>query len=165
MDSCCAGLRVWHCSRTRHGETISRGLGHSTRSRRTLQRGLRRGGSRALTGPWRGAARAEQWWATARLGSRTVALGTPRWWVRPHPIAAVLPSVAAAWQCNYGPHPFAAAARPRRGAVMAKTKDRGASVSPGGAAVLNDDIGEATRLELYRVQQIIRQGEQRAFDL
>ena len=33
------------------------------------------------------------------------------------------------------------------------------------AAGLNDDIGEATRLALYRTQLVIREAEQRAFDL
>ena len=33
------------------------------------------------------------------------------------------------------------------------------------AAGLNDDIGEATRLALYRTQVVIREAEQRAFDL
>jgi pyruvate dehydrogenase E1 component alpha subunit len=46
---------------------------------------------------------------------------------------------------------------------MAKIEDRAppAAPSPG----LNDDIGEATRLRLYRVQLEIRESEQRAFDL
>ena len=44
------------------------------------------------------------------------------------------------------------------------------STSPGLAVVsaqpgVNDDIGEATRLELYRSQVVIRETEQRAFDL
>jgi acetoin:2,6-dichlorophenolindophenol oxidoreductase subunit alpha len=34
-----------------------------------------------------------------------------------------------------------------------------------GAALANDDIGEATRLSMYRTQQVIRQAEQRAYDL
>ena len=33
------------------------------------------------------------------------------------------------------------------------------------AAGINDDIGEATRLELYRSQVLLREAEQRAFDL
>jgi hypothetical protein len=33
------------------------------------------------------------------------------------------------------------------------------------AAALNDDIGEAKRLELYRTQVVIREAEQRAYDL
>lgn len=41
-------------------------------------------------------------------------------------------------------------------------KDGGTS---GPAAGLNDDIGEAKRLELYRTQVVIREAEQRAFDL
>ena len=48
---------------------------------------------------------------------------------------------------------------------MAKTRDRGAAQANGGPAGLNDDIGEAKRLELYRSQVEIRQAEQRAFDL
>jgi len=43
---------------------------------------------------------------------------------------------------------------------MATAKDR-AQASAG----LNDDIGEAKRLELYRTQVVIREAEQRAFDL
>ena len=38
------------------------------------------------------------------------------------------------------------------------------SKAAGGAGV-NDDIGEATRLEMYRLQVVIREAEQRAFDL
>ena len=58
---------------------------------------------------------------------------------------------------------------------MAKPKDRGANASPGGnspggnspgaSSPGNDDIGEAKRLELYRSQVVLRQAEQRAFDL
>jgi pyruvate dehydrogenase E1 component alpha subunit len=48
---------------------------------------------------------------------------------------------------------------------MARTKDRGGAPGGGAAAGLNDDIGEAKRLELYRNQVVIRQAEQRAFDL
>ena len=52
---------------------------------------------------------------------------------------------------------------------MAKTRDRSGSTSAAaytaGPAGLNDDIGEAMRLRLYRVQQELRQAEQRAFDL
>ena len=33
------------------------------------------------------------------------------------------------------------------------------------ARVPNDDIGEETRLQLYRTQVVIREAEQRAFDL
>ncbi len=45
---------------------------------------------------------------------------------------------------------------------MATVKDR----APGPASAgLNDDIGEAKRLELYRTQVTIRDAEQRAFDL
>src|SRR5579859_4208092 len=44
---------------------------------------------------------------------------------------------------------------------MAKVEDR----APASAAGLNDDIGEAARLRLYRVQVEIREAEQRAFDL
>ena len=42
---------------------------------------------------------------------------------------------------------------------MAKVEDRAPTSS------LNDDIGEETRLRLYRVQIEIREAEQRAFDL
>src|SRR6266540_6350802 len=45
---------------------------------------------------------------------------------------------------------------------MAKVEDR--AVKPA-AAGLNDDIGEETRLRLYRVQFEIRESEQRAYDL
>jgi len=51
---------------------------------------------------------------------------------------------------------------------MAKIEDRApATIAPGGpqAAGLNDDIGEETRLRLYRVQYEIRESEQRAYDL
>jgi acetoin:2,6-dichlorophenolindophenol oxidoreductase subunit alpha len=44
---------------------------------------------------------------------------------------------------------------------MAKVEDR----APAPKASLNDDIGEATRLRLYRIQVEIREAEQRAFDL
>jgi TPP-dependent pyruvate/acetoin dehydrogenase alpha subunit len=45
---------------------------------------------------------------------------------------------------------------------MARIKDR----SPGAAgADLNDDIGEEKRLAMYRTQVVIREAEQRAFDL
>jgi pyruvate dehydrogenase E1 component alpha subunit len=47
-------------------------------------------------------------------------------------------------------------------------KQRGAEVIGAAVAndvIANDDIGEATRLSLYRSQQVIRQAEQRAFDL
>src|SRR5262249_24551156 len=64
-----------------------------------------------------------------------------------------------------GSEPVCGPVRSGRGAVMAKTKDRGASALQAGAAVLNDDIGEAKRLGLYRIQQVIRQSEQRAYDL
>jgi TPP-dependent pyruvate/acetoin dehydrogenase alpha subunit len=37
-----------------------------------------------------------------------------------------------------------------------------AGLSP---ATINDDIGEAKRLELYRTQLVIREAEQRAYDL
>jgi TPP-dependent pyruvate/acetoin dehydrogenase alpha subunit len=43
---------------------------------------------------------------------------------------------------------------------MATAKNR----SPGQAG-LNDDIGEEKRLDLYRTQVIIREAEQRAYDL
>lgn len=45
---------------------------------------------------------------------------------------------------------------------MATAKDRAQAQAASG---LNDDIGEAKRLELYRTQVIIREAEQRAFDL
>jgi pyruvate dehydrogenase E1 component alpha subunit len=45
---------------------------------------------------------------------------------------------------------------------MASLKDR--APAPAGTG-LNDDIGEAKRLELYRTQVVIREAEQRAFDL
>jgi pyruvate dehydrogenase E1 component alpha subunit len=48
---------------------------------------------------------------------------------------------------------------------MARTKDRGGAPGGGAATGLNDDIGEAKRLEIYRNQVVIRQAEQRAFDL
>src|ERR1700685_1140415 len=44
---------------------------------------------------------------------------------------------------------------------MAKVEDR----APGATATLNDDIGEETRLRMYRMQVEIREAEQRAFDL
>jgi acetoin:2,6-dichlorophenolindophenol oxidoreductase subunit alpha len=43
---------------------------------------------------------------------------------------------------------------------MAKIEDRAAT-----AAALNDDIGEQKRLALYRTQVVIREAEQRAYDL
>ena len=43
---------------------------------------------------------------------------------------------------------------------MAKIEDRAAT-----AATLNDDIGEQKRLALYRSQLVIREAEQRAYDL
>src|ERR1700682_2432347 len=45
---------------------------------------------------------------------------------------------------------------------MAKIEDRAAKPAAPG---LNDDIGEQTRLRLYRVQFEIRESEQRAYDL
>src|SRR5262249_60145737 len=45
---------------------------------------------------------------------------------------------------------------------MATAKDR-AQVKAGSG--LNDDIGEQKRLELYRTQVVIREAEQRAYDL
>ena len=42
---------------------------------------------------------------------------------------------------------------------MAKVEDR--ALAP--AATLNDDIGEETRLRLYRIQVEIREAEQRAY--
>ena len=44
---------------------------------------------------------------------------------------------------------------------MAKIEDR----APPAAATLNDDIGEAKRLTMYRTQVTIRETEQRAYDL
>ena len=44
---------------------------------------------------------------------------------------------------------------------MAKVEDR--ALAPN--ASLNDDIGEETRLRMYRIQVEIREAEQRAFDL
>ena len=44
---------------------------------------------------------------------------------------------------------------------MAKVEDR----APASNASLNDDIGEQTRLRMYRMQVEIREAEQRAFDL
>ena len=44
---------------------------------------------------------------------------------------------------------------------MAKIED----LAPSSTASLNDDIGEAKRLELYRTQVVIREAEQRAYDL
>ena len=44
---------------------------------------------------------------------------------------------------------------------MAKVED----LAPAAAAGLNDDIGEATRLRLYRSQVELREAEQRAYDL
>ncbi len=45
--------------------------------------------------------------------------------------------------------------------MLDKSKDPAAGSKPG----LNDDIGEDTRLELFRLQVLLRQAEQRAFDL
>ena len=45
---------------------------------------------------------------------------------------------------------------------MATAKDRAQAHAGSG---LNDDIGEAKRLELYRTQVVIREAEQRAYDL
>ena len=39
------------------------------------------------------------------------------------------------------------------------------SKKPASTTALNDDIGEAKRLELYRTQVVIREAETRAFDL
>ena len=44
---------------------------------------------------------------------------------------------------------------------MAKIEDRARRST----AALNDDIGEAKRLALYRTQVVIREAEQRAYDL
>jgi TPP-dependent pyruvate/acetoin dehydrogenase alpha subunit len=45
---------------------------------------------------------------------------------------------------------------------MARIKDRGQAAAGSG---LNDDIGEEKRLAMYRIQVVIREAEQRAFDL
>jgi TPP-dependent pyruvate/acetoin dehydrogenase alpha subunit len=45
---------------------------------------------------------------------------------------------------------------------MATAKDRAQAKAGSG---LNDDIGEAKRLEIYRMQVVIREAEQRAYDL
>ena len=45
---------------------------------------------------------------------------------------------------------------------MATAKDRAQAKAGSG---LNDDIGEQKRLELYRTQVVIREAEQRAYDL
>jgi len=45
---------------------------------------------------------------------------------------------------------------------MASVKDRAAGNAGSG---LNDDIGEAKRLDMYRTQVVIREAEQRAYDL
>jgi pyruvate dehydrogenase E1 component alpha subunit len=47
---------------------------------------------------------------------------------------------------------------------MAK-KDNGGPTAATPRAAVNDDIGEATRLRMYRTQVVIREAEQRAFDL
>jgi hypothetical protein len=44
-------------------------------------------------------------------------------------------------------------------------KANGGSASAARAQTANDDIGEAMRLRLYRSQYVIRQAEQRAYDL
>src|SRR4029434_3039410 len=44
---------------------------------------------------------------------------------------------------------------------MATAKDRAQAKAGSG---LNDDIGEAKRLEIYRMQVVIREAEQRAYD-
>src|SRR5215510_3119367 len=49
---------------------------------------------------------------------------------------------------------------------MAKTEARASGDIQGGVnAGINDDIGEKTRLTMYRLQVEIREAEQRAFDL
>ena len=49
---------------------------------------------------------------------------------------------------------------------MARTATKQAQkVEARAAPPRNDDIGEETRLELYRMQLVIRQAEQRAYDL
>jgi pyruvate dehydrogenase E1 component alpha subunit len=47
---------------------------------------------------------------------------------------------------------------------MAKIENRAPKATPA-AAGMNDDIGEEKRLALYRIQVVIREAEQRAFDL
>src|SRR5438874_13821213 len=47
---------------------------------------------------------------------------------------------------------------------MAKIEDR-ATRSKVAASGINDDIGEELRLRLYRTQMVLREAEQRAFDL
>ena len=47
---------------------------------------------------------------------------------------------------------------------MAKIEDRGAK-STTAAPGINDDIGEELRLRMYRMQVVLRESEQRAFDL
>src|SRR5262245_42212726 len=74
-------------------------------------------------------------------------------------------------QCRKGPgcRSFLAGAKVRptkrystiRGPFMATAEQR----APKPAAGINDDIGEETRLELYRSQLLLREAEQRAFDL
>ena len=44
---------------------------------------------------------------------------------------------------------------------MSTIEDR----APAAKATLNDDIGEDTRLAMYRTQFVIREAEQRAYDL
>src|SRR5262249_59023485 len=51
-----------------------------------------------------------------------------------------------------------------RGIFMAKIEDRGPKSRPP-ATGRNDDIGEAMRLRLYGTQVLLREAEQRAFDL
>jgi pyruvate dehydrogenase E1 component alpha subunit len=48
---------------------------------------------------------------------------------------------------------------------MAKKPGRAAAAAPVAPAAANDDIGEAKRLEMYRLQVTIREAEQRANDL
>jgi pyruvate dehydrogenase E1 component alpha subunit len=48
---------------------------------------------------------------------------------------------------------------------MAKIEDRAPKAKPTPATGINDDIGEEKRLALYRAQVVIREAEQRAFDL
>jgi acetoin:2,6-dichlorophenolindophenol oxidoreductase subunit alpha len=50
------------------------------------------------------------------------------------------------------------------GSIMASNPSR-AQATPAPSEVLNDDIGEDLRLQLYQVQVTIREAEQRAYDL
>jgi pyruvate dehydrogenase E1 component alpha subunit len=62
---------------------------------------------------------------------------------------------------NSGIAPSPHLSRHRRGSLMAKKP----APAPPGRPGINDDIGEDLRLRLYRLQVLLRQAEQRAFDL